>query len=295
LEYVENVYGNPAQWFYAIAGAPYFNLGDTNNNKNMTVNDVINALQESIASMSPSIGVGQNNYLAGNAELARWYGLKVRGYEGGPDTFGPNGIQEKKQATNDPRMTNLVIDYLNEWEAYGFEALNWFSAGASDFDSQYGTWALTEDMDNQQVPKIEGIDSVRTHAPAALAVGVAVPDTLNATYYVGHPVPLKDPYLRYLGVNSTFSYLVRVKSAGNYVLTVWTSGTVADAKLGINVNRNPAGYKILATPNTGDWDKFQACPSVTFELPEGLQDIRLRVLTERGYNIKQIVITGPSA
>jgi len=96
LEYIESVFGNPSQWFYAIAGAPYFNLGDTNNNPNMNANDVLNAMQKSIDSMSPSIGVGSDNYLAGNAQLAQWYGLEMRGYEGGPDTFGPNGIQAKK-------------------------------------------------------------------------------------------------------------------------------------------------------------------------------------------------------
>jgi len=279
--------------FFAISGAPYFNLGDTNNNPNMTVNDVLNAMQKSIDSMSTSLGVGSNNYLAGNAELARWYGLQMRGYEGGPDTFGPNGIQAKKQATIDPKMMNLVIDYLNIWVSYGFNALNWFSAGASDFDTQYGTWALTDDMNNVKVPKIEGIDAVRLHDPVPLAVGIALPGTANATEFVGHRVPIQDPYLRWLGVNSTFSYLVRVHSAGNYGITVWTAGTVDGAKLGINVDNDAEGYRAVVAPNTGNEQTFHACSTVTFQLKEALHSIRIRVLTERGYNIQKIVVDGP--
>eukprot|EP01121_Diplochlamys_sp_Union-15-3_P006926 TRINITY_DN1747_c0_g1_i4.p1 TRINITY_DN1747_c0_g1~~TRINITY_DN1747_c0_g1_i4.p1 ORF type:complete len:483 (-),score=108.00 TRINITY_DN1747_c0_g1_i4:170-1567(-) len=109
LDYIQTVFGSPSKWFYATAGAPYFNLGSTNNNPSMTVDDVLNALEQSIDSMLPSVGVGENNPLAGNLALARWYNLEFRGYEGGPDTFGPNGIQAKANATLNPRMKDLVI------------------------------------------------------------------------------------------------------------------------------------------------------------------------------------------
>jgi len=117
----------------------------------MTVNDVLNALESSINSLSPTLGVGQDKWM----QLATWYGLEMRGYEGGPDTFGPNGVLAKSTATYDPRMTDLVIKYLDLWVSYGFGPLNWFSAGASSYNTQYGTWALTEDMNNFKVPKIE--------------------------------------------------------------------------------------------------------------------------------------------
>lgn len=63
----------------------------------------------------------------------------------------------------------------------------------------------------------------------------------------------------YLGLNSTFSFLLNVRQAGNYGITVWTSGTTV-AKLGININNNPAGYNVVATPNMGSMDTFHACP-----------------------------------
>ena len=66
--------------------------------------------------------------------------IEYVGYEGGPDTFGVNSIQAKKQASNDIRMTNITINFLNDWYAAGGHLFNWFTYGASSYDTQYGTW-----------------------------------------------------------------------------------------------------------------------------------------------------------
>jgi len=259
----------------------------------MTTNDVLNALQKSIESLNPAIGVGNNNYLAGHVAWGAWYGLEMRGYEGGPDTFGPNGIKAKASATMDPRMKTLVISYLTYWYSYGFGPINWFVAGADNYDSQYGTWALTTDMKNLNVPKIEGIDAVRTSPPPPLAVGFLLPAVVNATMFVGHPVPLKDPYLRYLGVNSEFFYIFRSDRAGRYQFTVYTSGSMT-ARLELSNGNNNGNNQTITTPNTGGDENFQANSPVSFQLVQGINVLRLLVLTERGYNIQKIQVTGPS-
>jgi len=285
LEYTEAVWGNPNKWFYAIGGAPYFNLGNTNNNPSMTLDDVITALQNSIDSMAPSVGVGNNNFLAGHVRFSKWYNLQMRGYEGGPDTFGPNGIQAKSQATLDPRMKQLVVTYLNNWYGYGFNSLNWFVSGADSYNTQYGTWALTEDMDNLQVPKIEGIDAVRTSAPPPITIGTVLPGQVNATDWVGHPVPEVDPYLRYIGLNNTYFYIVRSSSAKSYQVTVYTAGS-ASASLGVSINNKPES--IVNTPNTGSDTNFQPCPSVTLNFDSGINIVRLFSHANRGYNIQEL-------
>jgi len=289
LDYINAVYGPPKKWFHSIAGAPYFNLGDLNNNMTMTKDQVLDAMQQSIDTMSPSIGVGGNNYLAGHVSLARWYGLEVRGYEGGPDTFGPNGIQAKSDASLDPRMKDLVIQYLNNWYSYGFGPLNWFVAGADSYNSQYGTWAITDDIKNLAVPKVLGIDAVRTSPPPPLAVGPAVPTTLNATEFVGHRVPIVDPYLRYLSNNSDFFYIIRANNPGNYKFTVYTSGT-SSAPLIIDVN-NVGNRQKLTTPTTGGDENFQPNTPVTFPLDKGINVLRLFVEANRAYTIQKIEIT----
>lgn len=61
-------------------------------------------------------------------------------YEGGPDTFGPNSVQSKKSASLDPRMIPLISNYLTIWYSYRMKLFNWFTIGASSYDTQYGTW-----------------------------------------------------------------------------------------------------------------------------------------------------------
>jgi hypothetical protein len=285
LDYINAIYGPPKKWFNSIAGAPYFNLGDLNNNANMTKDQVLDALQKSVDSISPSIGVGQNNFLAGHVALAGWYGLDVRAYEGGPDTFGPNGIQAKADATLDPRMKAIVISYLTNWYSYGFGPLNWFVAGADAYTSQYGTWAVTNDMKNLNVPKVEGIDSVRLSPRPAVAVGIKVPASMNnATDFVGHPVPLKDPYLRYLSNGTFFDYIVRSDAAQTYQVTVYTAGSSVST-LGLNVNNN--GIHILQTQNTGGMDTFLPTNTVSVEFSAGINILRLISLANWGYNIQK--------
>jgi len=288
LDYINAVFGAPNKWFVAIAGAPYYNLGDLNKNPNMTTNDVLNALEKSIDSMATSVGVGWDNGLAGHAALARWYNLEFRGYEGGPDTFGPNGIKAKMEATADPRMKDLTIKFLNVWYSYGFKPINWYSVGAQDFNTQYGSWGITDNMKNFNEPKILGIDAVRNAPTVALSAGFLVPGTLNATEFVNHRVPKTDPYLRWLGINATFDFLIRSPKNGQYSITAYTATTLTGSILQITVNNGTPQRTI--SPNTGDEEKFQPCPSVTAPFTLGLNVVRLVVLTARGYNIQSLQI-----
>ena len=89
----------------------------------------------------------------------------------GPDTFGPHGIQAKKDATLDSRMTPIVIRYLNDWYAAGLDLFNWFNYYATDYNTQYGTWGVTNDMFLKSSPKLNGIKNVTKSAlPAITAV-----------------------------------------------------------------------------------------------------------------------------
>lgn len=64
LRYLEAVYGAPSKYLYAIAGAPYFNLGDGNNIDGLTSQQVLTYLNASINSMAVSTGISSSNYLA---------------------------------------------------------------------------------------------------------------------------------------------------------------------------------------------------------------------------------------
>jgi len=155
LDMIQAVYGPPSKYFYAIAGAPYFSFHDVDDkNPNLSVDDVLNYLNASIQEIKNA------KYMTDNAQLAAKYKLKFFSYEGGPDTFGPNNIQAKKKASEDPRMESLCYEYLSNWFGDGYGVFNWFVAGASSYDSQYGTWALTEDPAVLDTPKLRAINKI---------------------------------------------------------------------------------------------------------------------------------------
>jgi hypothetical protein len=70
------------------------------------------------------------------------YGVKWLCYEAGPDTFGPEHIQAKKASQLDPRMEQIMVKYWRTWRSGGGELMNYFIAGATNYDTQYGTWGL---------------------------------------------------------------------------------------------------------------------------------------------------------
>jgi hypothetical protein len=284
LRYIENVWGAPNKFIYAIAGAPYFNLGEGSNVDGLTTQQVLNYLNESVNSMAVSTGVSTKNALAQHTAFSGWYGVSMLGYEGGPDTFGPTSIQAKKNATLDPQMESIVVSYLNTWYNYGFGPLNWFVAGATDYDTQYGTWGVLENMHNFDVPKLRGIDDVRLKAPPPITVGPQAPTVgYNATQYVGHPDPNVDPYLRYLNAGAYFYYIIRTTSATQLKVTVHAQTYVSNAQLDVGLNYNRQTLTMTDSPST-----FSPQPPLTFTSRAGINVLRLKVITNRGYDINLI-------
>ena len=75
-----------------------------------------------------------------NRALATYYNLHWISYEGGPDSFGPNSIGAKKNASLSEAMVPIVTNFMKDWYSWGGELFNWFVWGTSSYDSQYGTW-----------------------------------------------------------------------------------------------------------------------------------------------------------
>ena len=140
-------------------------------------------------------------------------------------------------------MNDICIKYLQGWYRFGFKELNWFGAGANGF-SKYGSWGILEDMRQETLmdtttmfnstspvaqlprpsPKLKAIDQLR-QSSIQLNFGISIPSlNINATNFAGHRIPIPDPYLRYLSVNSTFFYPLQIhQSLIQINLTVYTS------------------------------------------------------------------------
>eukprot|EP00039_Didymoeca_costata_P021074 m.343321 g.343321 ORF g.343321 m.343321 type:complete len:722 (-) comp22693_c0_seq1:162-2327(-) len=148
LNYINDVYGNPGNYFYALAGAPYYGLGDPTHWANLTEAMVLNISSSVINSMIPT---ATNNYtqtpVVAFSALASWFSLKFVGYEGGPDYSGnlvdpganrsiaQGNINAKMFARESPQQTVLVKTYLEGLAQAGMEFLEWFGAFIGSYNS----------------------------------------------------------------------------------------------------------------------------------------------------------------
>lgn len=279
LVYIKKTYGTPKKYIYAIASAPYFGVWDADSNPNLTKDQVLDALSASVDFWKNSIELKRMQ------AYATYYGLQHIAYEGGVDTFGSNNIAAKSAASYDPRMRGLVIRYLNNWYRNGGGLFMWFVAGATHWNSQYGTWGLTEDMTNQNTPKIQAIDTVLSSLPPSVTTGDLMPAQVDARAYVGATQPYSSPYLQFVRTGWTGDYLVRADTPGTYQLKLNLNTGVSSNKLQILVNGS--AIRALDVPSRGNWSVFADTPAVPLPLNEGLNVVRLKLLSG-DINIKSL-------
>jgi hypothetical protein len=158
LEYVEKYHGPPSQFFYAVAGAPYFSPGrdeqdptpDPKKRWYTQRPDVtVDGLCERLLART---GVAANDNVKAFHALAKRYGLKSFAYEGGLDLqqFDSN-VPIKIASQYDPRTGQAIEDYLTRFYESGGDAMFYFT-----LTSRYqknGYWGLTEDARELLTPK----------------------------------------------------------------------------------------------------------------------------------------------
>jgi hypothetical protein len=153
LEYVDMAFGPPSHYFYAVAVAPYFNLGARQTEDGLDSEHVLAAMATSID------GLAGVNRLGENISIARRHDLPFLAYEGGSDTFGPGSLAAKARASLDPRMEGLCRRYLQTWFDTGGGLFMWFHAGAGRWDHPYGSWELTTDVVDNDTAKLRCLRS----------------------------------------------------------------------------------------------------------------------------------------
>lgn len=180
--------------------AYYFNLqrGDMQNNT-LTGPQVLESLNTSLVEMAPNLTA----QWAAHAATAIWYGLpEMRGYEGGPATFGAQSIPGKVVANESPVMQELVEQMYAQWHGYGFDALNFWHAGAQDYNWPFGQWTLTWRWDVPDTAKTAALDAVRSRPRPEPTIGETAPfQNHSASYYVGYyasPTRPTPPHITYV-------------------------------------------------------------------------------------------------
>lgn len=147
LTYISKVYGAPSKYFYGIGIAPYLDLRQDVNKDGLTADQVLSDL-----------ATDANTYLTNGAfdsaaRRAKTWGLKLEAYEGGLDTYGATSIAAKQAASLDPRITDILTGFMNTWYAKGGDLFNYFTLGARSFNSPYGNYSISDDINNLNEPK----------------------------------------------------------------------------------------------------------------------------------------------
>ena len=280
LDFINEVYGPPARYFYAYAGAPYLNLGRQQTVDGLDSDAVLQAMNDSLGTLA------RGAYFEKNMAFASWYGLRFFAYEGGTDTFGPGSIAAKKAASLDPRLLDICKRYLRNWYAAGGELFMWFTAGAGNWDTQYGTWELTTDLSLTDTPKIQCIDQTLSGLLPARQARNLVPGSFDALAYlenypdsIGNYAEATKGAVKWLHPGSYLDYLIYAPRAGSHQLVITAA---AERGNSIDVMLNT---KTLATDfglAAHGLDQPVANAAIPLTLPQGFSTLRIRTRTEGG-------------
>lgn len=277
LDFIDAVYGPPSRYFYAFAGAPYFNLGSLQQVDGLSVDAVLQAMSDSVTAMP------RQAYFEKNVAFASWYGLPFFAYEAGADTFGPGSIAAKKAASLDPRLLDICKRYLSSWYAGGGQMLMWYTAGASNWDTQYGTWGLTTDLALTDTPKIQCMDQTRNGLLPAIQARNQVPGSFDALAYLENFEPYSEKskdQVKYLHPGSHVDYLIHAPQAGNYSLVITASAARSGNQIDVLLNNQTVTAAFELSGNSLSTPRDNAAIPIT--VPRGFSTLRIKTKAENG-------------
>jgi hypothetical protein len=280
-------HGPPSRYFYAIAGAPYYNMGPLQREENLNTDQVLSAMSDSIDAMTKISNMEKN------LALARWHQLPFIAYEGGADTFGPGSLAAKKAAALDPRMEGLCRRHLDNWHAAGGGLFMWFMAGAGKWDTPYGTWELTPDLAITDTPKIRCLNGILASGTPPVKTRNTVPGRIDALAYAGNEAPYTEAsrdLLRHARPGSHVDYLIQAPQAGRYRLTLHAGAKDKGNRIEVSTAfGSSAGSIELAASGL---DTITPSGPLDIWLREGLNTLRIRTAAiGSSFELRQLEIT----
>lgn len=284
LEFIERTYGAPNQFFYGVGIAPYIAMGSIDD----TRTDL--SVEEILAKLTSS---ANNQKYFQYDTFARRYGLQNMVYEGGPDVAGGNNLAAKRSAMLDPRMRDLIGNYLNGWYKTGGGLFAYFVAGPTAWTAN-GMWGLSNLIDNLGAPKNQATIDVAGAPRVDLNYGHAVPATFDARAVAGATTPYANPYQKDPDKGKSFDYFVRAPRAGRYQI-IFNGGTNGSNEQ-IRVAVNNTAVRTITLKNTGSNTTFADNIVGTFELEEGMNLIHVTSENEpNGWNLQTVTVKGAPA
>lgn len=279
LEYLNDNYGPPKDYLYAVAGAPYFYMeGDQ---------AAADTKAEVLAMLNQGIDDARVRF-AGFHTQAGDYGLRSITYEGGPDTYGPLNVTAKREANLDPAMKEMVERYLTGWWNSGGELFSWYVAGATSYYCTCGAWGLTGDMTNQNTPKLQAMRELLDSPPPALTDGFNAPGTFNARdFYTPPEYPYANAVITAPESGAMFGYLIKAPADGTYYLSLNMGAQAHGTQIEVAVN---GASQLVNVPYTGGLTMYADLAPISIYLSAGLNSLRLTSKADHQYNIKAVTI-----
>ena len=274
LDFIQKTYGDPKNYIYAVSIIPYLQVNQVDINKPNTAlpADIINGLQNNLNQLFSPDSVLINQW----ASRAAYYGLKLFG-TGGINTAGDINISAKAAASRLAPMKDLTSAYLTKWYAYNPAGLlNWNAAGADVWDTNAGTFPITENFENSY--KLQGLDSALLMQPPTLSVGQSILQPVDARKIatIQYGTTGKDYYQP--GIEPFIEYLLRVPAGASGSYQIRLVGRSQALLQYVNVYLDNHFLARLQVPNTGSLTgPFKSSDSLTYKgMGEGLHSLRLQ-------------------
>ena len=269
LSFIDGAYGPAKDRIYALAVAPYFNLGGADT-RTLTPPEVLDALQGMLDRLPTSY---QYEHLAA---MTAWHGLRpFMAYEGGPDTTGSANVAAKRDAMYDPRIGSICTQYLRQWHEAGGGLFMWFHAGSGSWINDNGSWSLTESLAIGS-PKYSALQAMAQQPVPPTLAGVPFPGPVDARRHLNRNTDWETRPNEQMGPSDTRDYLIRVSQPGIYNLRLLAAPTVASADIWVGANGAQVGTLTLTNPAWPTPMPRQWWGAIPVQLSAGLNTIRLR-------------------
>ncbi len=294
LQYIQDVYGDPNQWFHALGIGMYFWAWHVDNWPDVTVTDYVNELRQATTADIGSIAWWDNNISQERyASMSTWYRMApVVGYESGPDTRGDAYVDVKRQLYYDPRMRDLCNEYIDMWQRHGNGTLVWAIAGAGDWNTDSGAYPILETMTNPSTPRTQAIDDAMSTPRAPLTAGILVPGTINARKHVMRdPATWQNPAPPEEWITGrSFDYLIRTDNAATLPVSFVASSWEPDSGMTIWLNGQQIGSQTFSNTGPQGNEIYQTHGSINVSFPKGLSTLRIVSNRAGGYYVRELVV-----
>ena len=206
-----------SHYFYGGGGSAYYNPND--NSDSLTLDNIWNDTSFNTTNWT--------NIIRPDTYLCATYGIKQDAYEGGPglDNTG-HSEATKAAAVNDGRMANQIYDHQGTWSEYGGDLLMYYTS-TGDYQ-----WGFTNDINNLNTPKFNGIDWLNSNDRYSLDwgdVAPSLPSTLDGAQF-----SLANPSWRSPGTGSLS--LNANSDSGQWVSYVYKQSYQANRYISVSTN-----------------------------------------------------------